>query len=280
MDYQHWLLIATNQFINSESPKCDAEILLSFITGRSRSFILAFGETLLTLKELALLTPLVNRRQQGEPIAYLIGEQEFWSLPLTISTAVLIPRPDTECLVEQALSYLPRTACNILDLGSGSGAIALALASERPDCKVIGVDISAEAIALARYNARKLALYNAYFIQGNWFKPLDQRFMLIVSNPPYIDANDPHLTKGDVRYEPSQALIAKLNGIADLATIIQQTPYYITASGWLLVEHGWQQAKQIQDLFYKVGFNSVITHKDYAGHDRITLGQWNLVNNI
>ncbi|AWK15371.1 peptide chain release factor N(5)-glutamine methyltransferase [Candidatus Fukatsuia symbiotica] len=276
MDYQHWLAMAASRFIDSESPKRDAEILLGFITGRSRSFILAFGETLLTAEQLALLTPLVHRRQQGEPIAYLIGQREFWSLPLTLSATTLIPRPDTECLVEQALSHLPRAACSILDLGSGSGAIALALASERPDCTVIGVDINADAVALACHNATKLALNNLSFIQGNWFAPLDQRFMLIVSNPPYIDANDPHLAKGDVRYEPPQALIAEANGMADLITIVQQAPYYIAASGWLLVEHGWKQAKQVQALFCKTGFNSVVTHKDYAGHDRITLGQWNL----
>ena len=154
MDYQQWLSQAAARFNQSDSPKRDAEILLSFVTGRARTYLLAFGETPLTAEQLAALEPLAARREQGEPVAYLVGEREFWSLPLSVSSATLIPRPDTECLVEQALAYLPATPCRILDLGTGTGAIALALASERPDCTVIGVDIKADAVALACHNAQ------------------------------------------------------------------------------------------------------------------------------
>ncbi|EKN3344957.1 peptide chain release factor N(5)-glutamine methyltransferase [Yersinia ruckeri] len=274
MDYQHWLALAAARFQHSDSPKRDAEILLGFVTGRPRTFLLAFGETELTAEQEVQLAELAERREQGEPIAYLVGEREFWSLPLSVSPATLIPRPDTECLVEQALMRLPEPACQILDLGTGTGAIALALASERPDCRVTGVDVQADAVALARHNAEKLALTNVQFLQGSWFTPINGRFSLIVSNPPYIDANDPHLAQGDVRYEPHSALVAEAKGMADLAAIVQQAPDHLEPAGWLLLEHGWQQAAGVRELLLQAGFSAVSTCKDYGNNDRVSLGQW------
>ncbi|MFI0487901.1 MAG: peptide chain release factor N(5)-glutamine methyltransferase [Yersinia sp. (in: enterobacteria)] len=274
MDYQHWLSLAVARFRHSDSPKRDAEILLSFVTGRARTYLLAFGETGLTAEQLPVLEELAQRREQGEPIAYLVGEREFWSLSLSVSPVTLIPRADTECLVEQALIHLPETPCRILDLGTGTGAIALALASERPDCAVIGVDIKTDAVVLARHNAEKLAINNLHFLPGSWFEPVNGRFTLIASNPPYIDANDPHLKQGDVRYEPLSALVAPKEGMADLAAIIRQAPAYLLPSGWLVLEHGWQQAKAVQNLLKETGFSAVTTYKDYGNNDRVTLGQW------
>ncbi len=274
MDYQQWLSLAAARFNQSDSPKRDAEILLSFVTGRPRTYLLAFGETVLTTEQLAVLEPLAARREQGEPVAYLVGEREFWSLPLSVSCATLIPRPDTECLVEQALAHLPATPCRILDLGTGTGAIALAIASERPDCSVVGGDIKADAVALARHNAEKLAINNVHFLQSSWFESVNGLFTLIVSNPPYIDANDPHLNQGDVRYEPHSALVAPAEGLADLAEIIRQSPAYLEAGGWLMLEHGWQQAQAVQKLLKNAGFSAVMTYKDYGNNDRVTLGQW------
>ncbi|MFW5399250.1 peptide chain release factor N(5)-glutamine methyltransferase [Yersinia sp. 1252 StPb PI] len=274
MDYQQWLLLTAARFSQSDSPKRDAEILLSFVTAKARTYVLAFGETKLTADQLQRLEQLATRREQGEPIAYLVGEREFWSLPLSVSSATLIPRPDTECLVEQALAHLPATPCHILDLGTGTGAIALALASERPDCAVVGVDIQADAVALARHNAEKLAIGNVHFLQSSWFDAVDGQFTLIVSNPPYIDADDPHLNEGDVRFEPHSALVAPAEGMASLDEIIRCAPAYLEAGGWLMLEHGWQQADAVQKLLKNAGFSAVMTHKDYGNNDRVTLGQW------
>lgn len=274
MDYQQWLSLTAARFSQSDSPKRDAEILLSFVTAKARTYVLAFGETKLTADQLQRLEQLATRREQGEPIAYLVGEREFWSLPLSVSSATLIPRPDTECLVEQALAHLPATPCHILDLGTGTGAIALALASERPDCAVVGVDIQTEAVALARHNAEKLAIDNVHFLQSSWFDAVDGQFTLIVSNPPYIDADDPHLNEGDVRFEPHSALVAPAEGMASLDEIIRCAPAYLEAGGWLMLEHGWQQADAVQKLLKNAGFSAVMTHKDYGNNDRVTLGQW------
>lgn len=274
MDCQTWLKTAVLRLAQSESAKRDAEILLGFVTGHARTFLLAFGETLLTQVQIKQLDALLVRRERGEPMAYLVGEREFWSLPLSVSPATLIPRPDTECLVELALSRLPEAPCAILDLGTGTGAIALALASERPDCRVTGVDLQADAVALARYNAQKLAIGNADFEQGDWFAPVaGQKFALIVSNPPYIDKADPHLAQGDVRFEPSTALVAAKNGLADLAAIVQQASGFLLPQGWLLLEHGWQQGENVRTLLNAAGFNAVETHRDYGSNERVTLGQ-------
>ncbi|NXZ87698.1 peptide chain release factor N(5)-glutamine methyltransferase [Serratia fonticola] len=274
MDYQTWLKTATLRLMHSDSAKRDAEILLGFVTGRARTYLLAFGETPLTAEQAEKLTVLLARRERGEPVAYLVGEREFWSLPLSVSPATLIPRPDTECLVELALERLPATPCAILDLGTGTGAIALALASERPDCQLTGIDLQPEAVALAQHNAQKLAINNARFMQGSWFTPLaGQKFALIASNPPYIDEADPHLAQGDVRFEPGSALVAADQGLADLAAIVQQAADYLEPQGWLLLEHGWQQGENIRTLLNAEGFIAVATHRDYGGNDRVTLGQ-------
>ncbi|NTY87043.1 peptide chain release factor N(5)-glutamine methyltransferase [Serratia fonticola] len=274
MDYQTWLKTATLRLTHSDSAKRDAEILLGFVTGRARTYLLAFGETPLTAEQAEQLTVLLARRERGEPVAYLVGEREFWSLPLSVSPATLIPRPDTECLVELALERLPATPCAILDLGTGTGAIALALASERPDCQLTGIDLQPEAVTLAQHNAQKLAINNARFLQGSWFTPVaGQKFALIASNPPYIDEADPHLGQGDVRFEPGSALVAADQGLADLAAIVQQAADYLEPQGWLLLEHGWQQGESVRTLLNAAGFIAVATHRDYGGNDRVTLGQ-------
>ncbi|EMN4128884.1 MULTISPECIES: peptide chain release factor N(5)-glutamine methyltransferase [Providencia] len=276
MQYGEWVNQAVARLSSSDSAKRDAEILLQHITGQSRSFIFAFAETTLTPEEYQALEALLSRREQGEPIAYIIGEREFWSLPLFVSPATLIPRPDTECLVEQALSRLPPQSCRILDLGTGTGAIALALASERLDSSVVGVDFNPEAVSLAQRNQQRLAIDNVQFLQSNWFSSLSsQHFDMIVSNPPYIDENDLHLQQGDVRFEPLTALVADNQGLADLDHIVSKSREYLSQQGWLLVEHGWQQGVAVRELFKQYGYSNIETCQDYGGRDRITLGQWN-----
>ncbi|KMW74847.1 SAM-dependent methyltransferase [Photorhabdus luminescens subsp. luminescens] len=275
MDYQSWLKQAATQLSASDSPKRDAEILLGFVTHRSRTYILAFGETQLASEQFNQLEALLARRVKGEPIAYITGEREFWSLSLNVSPATLIPRPDTECLVEKALERLSLTPCRILDLGMGTGAIALAIASERPDCRITGVDINPDAVMLAQGNAEKLKIQNVDFLLSNWFSSLNnQQFGMIVSNPPYIDETDPHLSQGDVRFEPDSALIAAQQGIADLHTIIDLSRHFLSPGGWLLLEHGWKQGNVVRSLFSESGYRQVATFQDYGGNERITLGQW------
>lgn len=274
MDYQHWLREAIAQLQNSESPRRDAEILLETVTGKGRTFILAFGETVLTAAQQEQLNALVARRQRGEPVAHLTGVREFWSLPLFVSPATLIPRPDTECLVEQALARLPASACRIVDLGTGTGAIALALASERPDCDVTAVDRMADAVALAIRNTQHLGINNVRVLQSDWFSALQgQQFDMIVSNPPYIDEQDPHLAQGDVRFEPLTALVAGASGLADIVHIIEQSKHMLTPGGYLLLEHGWQQGQAVRDAFTRSGYQAVETCRDYGGNERITLGR-------
>lgn len=275
MTFRQWLTQAIARLGASDSPRRDAEILLGHVTGKARTWILAFDETVLTAEQLAELEALLARRVNGEPVAHLVGQREFWSLPLFVSPATLIPRPDTECLVEQALVRLPQTACRILDLGTGTGAIALALASERADCKVTAVDFMPDAAALAARNAAHLALNNVTVLQSDWFSALKgQRFAMIVSNPPYIDETDPHLAEGDVRFEPRTALVAADQGLADLAHIIREGRQYLLPNAYMLLEHGWKQGEAVRALFNETGYLDVETCRDYGDNERLTLGRW------
>lgn len=276
MNFKQWLIQAIERLAQSESPRRDAEILLGFVTGKTRTFILAFDETNLSAEESERLEALLARRASGEPVAHLVGMREFWSLPLEVSAATLIPRPDTECLVEQALARLPEAACDILDLGTGTGAIALALASERPDCRVTAVDFVADAVALAKRNALSLNIDNVTIAQSNWFSALEEQvFGMIVSNPPYIDAEDPHLGEGDVRFEPLSALVAPDEGLADLAHIIRAGKRFLLPGGWMLLEHGWKQGKAVRELYQQAGYDEVETCRDYGGNERLTVGRRN-----
>ncbi|CAJ0991652.1 peptide chain release factor N(5)-glutamine methyltransferase [Pantoea sp. Nvir] len=274
MEIHAWLKQAITALQGGNSPKRDAEIILRFVTGQSHSWLIAFDKTELLPEQLVCLNLLLERRVQGEPVAYLVGEREFWSLPLRVSSATLIPRPDTEVLVEQALKRIPTTPSSILDLGTGTGAIALALACERPDCQVQGVDRIDAAVMLARNNAKRLAIPNAVFTMSHWFDNiLTKRFHLIVSNPPYIGRNDQHLLQGDVRFEPLSALVANEDGLADLRHLITQAPQWLVPSGWLLLEHGWKQDAIVRELMQQQGFFQVTTVNDYSGNPRVTLGQ-------
>lgn len=275
MTFDDWLTQARVYLEGGESPRRDAQILLGFVTKRTRTEILAFGETQLTLSQMQTLDVLLQRRVKGEPIAHLIGEREFWSLPLRVSNATLIPRPDTECLVEQALRCLPAGPARILDLGTGTGAIALALACERSDCQILAADVMPAAVTLALENAETLGFTNVSVIQSDWFSALKgQSFDLITSNPPYIDSHDPHLQLGDVRFEPLSALVADNHGFADIDWLIQHAAEHLTPGGWLIIEHGWQQGEAVERRFRQAGFTHVCVGKDYGGNDRFTFGQY------
>ncbi len=247
------------------------------MTKRSRSAIFAFGETELNEAEQNQLNKMLERRTKGEPMAYILGEKEFWSLPLKVSSDTLIPRPDTERLVEVALDWANKRLENqeslqILDLGTGTGAIALALASElKQKAQVLGVDFKPEVVVLAESNRQTLQIENARFQQSDWFSTLgNQQFDLIVSNPPYIDAEDENLQIGDVRFEPLTALVADNHGLSDLQKIIENAPLYLKPNGALFLEHGWQQACDVQHIFRQNHWQAVETFQDYANLDRIT----------
>lgn len=264
--------------IDSDSPGLDAELLLSHITGLSRTSFRAWPEREITESQADAFEALVAERVAGRPVAHLLGHQEFWSLPLKVSASTLIPRPDTECLVETALGLpLPEQA-RVLDLGTGTGAIALALASEQPGWRITACDTVAEAVALARDNAKALGL-TVSVVQSAWFSQLaPARFDLIVSNPPYIPASDHHLGAGDLRFEPASALISGSDGLDDLRLIVEQSPGWLVEGGWLLVEHGFDQAGAVAALFRERGFRNVQGLQDYGRRDRMTLGQWQQVS--
>ena len=257
-----------------ESPRADADALLCHLLACRRSYLMTWPERELDAAQQATLQAWLDRRLAGEPIAHLIGEREFWSLPLKVSPATLIPRPDTEVLVEQALARLPAGPCALLDLGTGTGAIALALKSERPDADVWAVDRMPDAAVLARANSAALGLPIAVR-DGNWFEPLADapRFAMIVSNPPYIDGADPHLDEGDVRFEPRSALVADEQGLADIRLIIAGAPAHLCPGGWLLLEHGWEQGAAVRQLLLQQGYCQVETVRDYGDNERVTLGR-------
>ena len=273
------LRYATTRLSMHDSARLDAELLLTQVLGQPRSYLCAWPERLLSATQAQEFDALVARRASGEPVAHILGRREFWSLDLEVTSATLIPRPDTELLVELTLARIPADAAwRILDLGTGTGAIALALAHERPRCRIDAGDMSADALAVATRNTQRLGVTNVRLHRGNWFEPfMDQRFDVIVSNPPYIRADDPHLHQGDVRFDPRSALLAGEDGLRDLRTIISGAPAYLRSGGWLLVEHGYHQEAAVVDMFARAGFTAIDAARDLGGQPRVSCGQWSSV---
>ena len=270
------LLVATEQLENSsDTARLDAEVLLAHVMKKTRTWLMTWPEHTLTSEEEKQFHGLLQQRIDGKPIAYLIGEQEFWSVKLKVNEHTLIPRPETECLVEQALTLIPIDAkFEIADLGTGSGAIALVIAKERPTCHITAIEQSADTIAVAQENAKQLRLANITFLQANWLVGVEpDHFDLILSNPPYIEITDPHLQQGDVRFEPPSALQSGVDGLNDIRQIITQAKYCLKGSGWLLIEHGYRQQQAIMALLHEHGFHHIQGFKDYAVQPRFVMAQ-------
>lgn len=266
-------LLRCGDDLPGDSARRDAEILLGHCLDRSRSWLYTWPEREVAVAQDQQYRRLLAARRHGQPIAYLVRQREFWSLPLEVDHHTLIPRPETETLVSLALALPLPADARVLDLGTGSGAIALALASERPGWQVSAVDASAGALAVARRNAARLALQRVSFVQSDWYSAVaGERFHLLVANPPYIDAGDEHLVQGDVRFEPRTALVAADAGLADLARLVAGASAQLHAGGWLLLEHGCGQGEAVRDLLRVAGFGEVTTHNDLAGLERISGG--------
>jgi len=273
MNIRQLLVEAREQLAGLDSARLESEILLAEALNTSRSYLYANPEMEPPQQRLTAFRSLLKRRTKGEPIAYILGRREFWSLQLEINPDVLIPRPETELLVEQALAVIPATAdWRIGDLGTGSGAIALAIAHERPVCKIHATDISQPALLLARRNQQRLGITNVQFHPGSWCEPLTGQFMLLASNPPYIATDDDHLTRGDCRFEPQTALTPGSDPLGAIREITAQTMNYLLPGGHLLLEHGYDQATRVRELLLTTGLYDVRSIADLAGHERITMG--------
>jgi release factor glutamine methyltransferase len=261
----------------AEEPRREAEVLLGAALGRPRAWLLAHPEErILDCEATDRYEAFVTRRALGEPVAYLLGEKEFWSLPLAVGPGVLIPRPETERLVECALARLPAgRSCDVLDLATGSGAVALAIAAERPLARVLATDLSDSAVDTARANAAKLGLAGRVEVRaGAWYAPATGRkFEVVVSNPPYIADEDPRVSPSVRQYEPPQALFAGADGLVALRAVVGGAPGHLARGGWLLVEHGDTQGAAVRQMFEAAGFGQVRTHRDLAGRERCTEGR-------
>ncbi len=273
------LLDAETQLRNAglkEHPQRDAEILLAHALGQTRTYLRTWPERIPEPAHTIQFQNLLARRCLNEPIAYLTGERDFWDMTLTVSPDTLIPRPETETLVELALERIPLNAAwHIADLGTGSGAIALAIARERPHCHIIATDISPAALDIARSNAFRLKVNNIRFVEGSWCQPLaGDYFEMIVSNPPYIHPADSHLQQGDLRFEPLIALQSGPDGLADIRTIGSEARQHLCSPGWLLLEHGYNQGTTVPAVLHEQGYQQIHTKKDLAQNDRISLGTW------
>jgi release factor glutamine methyltransferase len=259
----------------SESAHVDAEALLVHCLNKSRSFLYTWPEKTLTVEQFKNFQQMIKKRQQGMPVAHIIGEREFWSLPFIVNESTLIPRPDTEILVETALNLDVRFNARVLDLGTGTGAIALSLAHEKPKWRITAIDKVPEAVALAKANRANLNLEQVEILQSDWFSAVkDRDFDLIVSNPPYIDEQDEHLHMGDVRFEPQSALTAADEGYADLYHIADKAREHLLPGGFLLLEHGYQQAIKVRQKLIDLGYKDVATVRDFGSNDRCTIGTW------
>ena len=264
----------------SDSALLDAEILLCLVLQENRAFLRTWPEKSLSDQQTRKLHTLVKKRQQGTPIAYLTGSREFWSRDFAVSPDVLIPRPETELLVELALDQIPENkSLAVLDLGTGSGIIAITLAAERPAISVYATDNSVAALDIARTNAIVHQTGNIHFHQHHWFNSLpEKQFDLIVSNPPYIASDDPHLQQCDLRFEPQMALIAEQQGLKDITEIADHGRQFLKADGTLLIEHGYDQQQQVQSIFRKLNFCHIATHRDLSGQPRVTSARWREIN--
>ena len=266
---------ATQQLAaSSPSPRLDAEVLVMHVTGLTRTALITRAQELLLPENNERLHELLTRRAHGEPIAYLTGRREFWSLDLCVTPDVLIPRPETELLVEQALARIPDDAPWVIaDLGTGSGAIALAIARERPRCRVMATDISVAALAVAQANAQHLGIPNLEFRHGEWLTPFTGETLdMVVSNPPYVASGDAHLAQGDVRFEPRMALVAGADGLDAIRRVAAGAAAHLRPGGWLLLEHGYNQATAVRTLLQAHGYTTVATCRDMAGNERVSSG--------
>ena len=265
----------------SDSPRLDIEILLTHILQKDRTYLFTWPEKELSAEQKNQFDQFFSRRLAGEPVAHIIGQREFWSLPIMVNSSTLIPRPDTELLVEAVLGLFAEDDENqsrrLLDLGTGTGAIVLALANEKKSWHCTGVDKEIAAVELAEKNRAHLKLDNVKILHSDWFSTLasGMAFDVIVSNPPYIDPADEHLTQGDVRFEPLSALTADKKGLADLEYIIAHAPKYLMANGWLLVEHGHDQGEAVRHLFTENYFDDINTFRDFGRNERVTIGKLN-----
>ncbi len=262
---------------SSDSAALDAEVLLCHVLDKPRSHLRAWPEKKLQSAEFTKFQQLLEQRQQGVPIAYITGHREFWSRDFKVCSDVLIPRPDTELLIELSLQLIDnKSKVRLLDLGTGSGIIAITLAAEKPSIEVIATDLSNKALNIAKQNAKTHHINNIHFIQSCWFDQVIQlKFDLVVSNPPYIEHNDPHLSQGDLRFEPESALVAADRGLKDINTICNHAYNYLTSDGTLLIEHGFDQQSAVQAIFKSFDYHNIKTHTDLSGNPRVTTGQWN-----
>jgi release factor glutamine methyltransferase len=259
----------------SETAHLDAELLLAHALGQNRARLKSHPEDIPAASARSHYAELIARRANGEPLAYIVGFKDFWTLRLAVTPAVLIPRPETELLVERALALRPDVPTRVVDLGTGCGAIALALASERPQWEVTATDASSDALAVARTNAASHGLTRVELLHGSWFEPLGQRrFDLVISNPPYIGAGEPELAAAALRREPQGALSPGPDALACLRTLVHGAPPHLEHGGWLLLEHGATQAADVARELVLRGFSHVRSHRDLAGHERMTEGNW------
>lgn len=265
------------QQIPPEEATREAELMLCRATGLTRTQLRTHPEKDVSATQQAQLSAWIQRRLQGKPLAYILGDAEFYGLTLSVTSDTLIPRQDTELLVDAALELIPeRAPWTVLDMGTGSGAIAIAIAHHRPIAQVTALDASKAALAVAQDNACALRLPSIRFIHSDWFSALgQQRFDVIISNPPYIAQNDPHLQATSLPYEPISALTSGVDGLDDIRLLVQQAPKHLNSDGWLLLEHGYDQGAAVRHLMQSAGFSAIATHRDYGNNDRITLGQLN-----
>ena len=275
MSIQRALIHGKESLVEQTDGLCAAEILLQYTLKVARAYLYAHTEQTLSLDQIARYQDLLQQRQQGTPIAYLIGQRSFWTLDLIVSPHTLIPRPETELLIERMLAETDaKQPYTLLDLGTGSGAIALAIASERPDWHITACDQSAEALQIAEHNAQALQLTTIQFIRSDWFQALDQQqFDIIVSNPPYLASDDPHLLQGDLRFEPQSALVSGKDGLDALRIIIQNSCHHLSERGLLIVEHGYAQGAAVYKLFEQYGYQNIQSWQDWQEHDRICSGR-------